>query len=152
MGTRPKLTIIGGGVGGYPAAIRAARRGAAVTLIERERLGGTCLNWGCIPTKSLLHAGEVVETIKESETFGIRCRGYEIDFKAVVGRKDAVVNQLRLGVEGLLKTKKIRLIQGTAEFVDAATVRVADTGEKLRSDRIIIAAGSALWRMTSSMV
>lgn len=143
MATKTKITIIGGGVGGYPGAIKAARMGASVTLIEKDYLGGTCLNRGCIPTKALLHAGEVVHTMKESEIFGIACKGYAIDFKAITDRKDTVVKQLRLGVEGLLKTKKVRIIHGTATLADPRTVQVLETGEKLTSDGILIASGSS---------
>lgn len=142
MADRMKFTVIGGGLGGYPAAIKAARSGASVTIIERDHLGGTCLNWGCIPTKSLLHAGEIVETIREAKTFGITCGSVAVDFKAVVHRKDTVVKQLRLGVEGLLKAKKIRIIRGSAELIDAATVRILETGETVTSDRILLATGS----------
>ena len=148
MAEKIKVTIIGGGVGGYPAAIKAARMGAEVTLIEKDRLGGTCLNRGCIPTKALLHAGEVVHTIQEAGTFGIKCNDYQVDFKAVMKRKSSVVNQLRQGVEGLLKAKKIRIIQGTAELRDTETVQIRETGEKLKSDRILIASGSRPGRIS----
>ena len=80
MGDRTRITVIGGGVGGYPAAIRAARMGAEVTLIEKGLLGGICVNWGCIPTKSLLQSGQVIKTIKESRCFGIDCGDFKIDF------------------------------------------------------------------------
>jgi len=142
LAKKTKITIIGGGVGGYHAAIKAARMGADVTLVEQNFLGGTCLNRGCIPTKSLLHAGEVVRTMKESSTFGINCKGHSVDFKAVVKRKESVVKQLRQGVEGLLKAKKIRVVQGTAQLVDASTVQIKDTGEKIKSDKILITSGS----------
>jgi len=142
MANKTKVTIIGGGVGGYPAAIKAARMSADVTLVEQNFMGGTCLNRGCIPTKSLLHTGEVVQTMKEAAIFGIKCKGYSIDFKAVVKRKEAVVKQLRQGVEGLVKAKKIRVIQGTAELIDDSTVQIKDTGEKIKSNKILIASGS----------
>ncbi len=142
MADKTRITIIGGGVGGYPAAIRAARMGAEVTLIERDALGGTCLNWGCIPTKALLQSANVVRTMKESEVFGIRCKGYEVDFGAVMARKNTVVAQLTRGVGALLKAKKVKVIQGTASFVDPKTVQVGETGEKIQGDRILIASGS----------
>ena len=137
-----KLTIIGGGVGGYPAAIRAARMGAEVTIIENDALGGTCLNWGCIPTKALLHSASIVATIKHSEAFGIRNKGYEIDFSAVMKRKNAVVSQLCNGVKSLLTAKKVKIVKGTAEFVDSKTVQIVETGEKIVADKILIASGS----------
>lgn len=142
MTEKQKITIIGGGVGGYPAAIKAARMGAAVTLVEKDLLGGTCLNRGCIPTKSLLHAGEVVQTMRDAATFGVRCKGYSIDFKSMMARKQAVVKQLRSGVQGLLRKKKIKIVQGTAELSDPGTVKIAETGESIRSDKILIATGS----------
>ena len=82
-----RITIIGGGMGGYPAAIKAARMGAKVTLIEKAHLGGVCLNWGCIPTKSLLQSCQVIKTVTESDLFGIRCGDCQIDLKAIMGRK-----------------------------------------------------------------
>jgi len=142
MTSKLKITIIGGGVGGYPAAIKAARMGAAVTLVEKDLLGGTCLNRGCIPTKSLLHAGEVVQTMKDAETFGVRCKGYAVDFAAMMARKQAVVNQLRNGVQGLLRNKKVNVVQGSARLLDPGKIEIAETGEVIQSDKILIATGS----------
>lgn len=142
MSDKTKIVIIGGGTGGYPAAIKAARMGAEVILIERAELGGTCLNRGCIPTKALLQAANVIETMKESEQYGIKCKGYELDFAKAMARKDAVVGQLCNGVGSLLKAKKVRVIKGTASFVDAKTLQIAETGEKVQGDKIIIASGS----------
>lgn len=137
-----RIVIIGGGVAGYPAAIRASRMGAEVTLIEKDALGGTCLNWGCIPTKALLQAANVVRTLKTAEVFGIRCHGYEVDFGAVMNRKNAVVTRLTRGVGALLKAGKIKVVQGTASFMDSNTLRIAETGDIIRADRILIATGS----------
>ena len=137
-----QILIIGGGVAGYPAAIRASRMGAEVTLIEKDAIGGTCLNWGCIPTKALLQSAGVVQTMKSSELFGIRCHGYDVDFGAVMSRKNAVVSRLTRGVGALLKARKINVVQGTASFVDAKTVRISETGEQIRADAILIATGS----------
>ena len=137
-----KIAIIGGGVGGYPAAIRAARLGAEVTIIEDDALGGTCLNWGCIPTKALLQSASVAATIKHAEIFGIRSKGYEIDFSAIMKRKNAVVAQLTKGVSGLLTAKKVKIVKGTAAFLDAKTLQIAETGEKITADKILIASGS----------
>jgi dihydrolipoamide dehydrogenase len=142
MAENKRFTIIGGGVAGYPAAIRAARLGAEVTLIEREAIGGTCLNWGCIPTKALLQSAETMARIRESEVFGVRVSGFELDFQAVMKRKAAVVERLTKGVKSLLAAKKIRVVTGTAEFVDSRTVRVLETDEKITSDRTLIATGS----------
>jgi dihydrolipoamide dehydrogenase len=137
-----KLTIIGGGTGGYPAAIRAARLGAEVTLIEKDLLGGVCLNRGCIPTKALLQAAKVINTMKSSNVFGVKCNGYSIDFHAIMTRKSAISDQLRNGVKGLLGAKKVQVIQGTASLVDPRTIQIQETGEKIASDSILIAVGS----------
>jgi dihydrolipoamide dehydrogenase len=142
MTSKAKITIIGGGVGGYPAAIRAARMGADVTLIENDAIGGTCLNWGCIPTKTLLQSANVIRTVKNSEMFGIKCRGLEVDFDAIMARKNTVVNILVKGVRSLLLAKKIKIVNGTATLVDPKTVEVKETGEKISSDYILIATGS----------
>jgi dihydrolipoamide dehydrogenase len=147
MADKTRITIIGGGVGGYPAAIRAARMGAEVTLIEKDALGGTCLNWGCIPTKALLQSANVIQTMKESGTFGIKCKGYEVDFGAVMARKNTVVAQLTRGVGALLKAKKVKIIQGTASFTDAKTLQIKESGENVQGDAILIASGSVPGRI-----
>ncbi|MGD0041104.1 MAG: dihydrolipoyl dehydrogenase [Isosphaeraceae bacterium] len=144
---KKKIVIVGGGVGGYPAAIRAARMGAEVTLIEKNALGGTCLNWGCIPTKSLLQSAGVVRTMKQSEIFGVKCKGFEVDFSAVMARKNTVVAQLTSGVGALLRAKKVKVIQGTASFVDAKTLQIGETGEKVQGDAVLIASGSVPGRI-----
>ncbi|HET6489989.1 MAG TPA: dihydrolipoyl dehydrogenase [Syntrophales bacterium] len=142
MAERTRIVIIGGGVAGYPAAIRASRMGAEVILIEKDALGGTCLNWGCIPTKALLQSANVIQILKESDTFGIKCKGYEVDFGAVMARKNTVVARLTRGVGALLKAKKVKVIEGTASFVDPKTVQIGETGEKIQGDAILIASGS----------
>jgi len=147
MTNQTKITVIGGGVGGYPAAIKAARLGASVTLIEKDVLGGTCLNRGCIPTKSLLQSGEIAQTIKNADQFGIKSKGYSIDFQAVTGRRDAIVSNLRKGVEVLLKKRQIEIVKGSAELIDTSSVQIKDTGQKIISDAIIIATGSSPARL-----
>lgn len=142
VGRKTRITIIGGGVGGYPAAIKAARMGADVTLIEKDLLGGVCLNRGCVPTKALLHSGEVINTVKESKVFGIKCDNYRVDFPAIMKRKNSIVEQLRNGVEKLLAARKIKIVKGTAELIDRSTVQIMETGERITSDKIIIASGS----------
>jgi dihydrolipoamide dehydrogenase len=137
-----KLTIIGGGTGGYPAAIRAARLGAEVTIIEKDLLGGVCLNRGCIPTKVLLQSARVITTMRSSEIFGVKCNGFNIDFPAIMARKSAVSEQLRNGVKSLLSAKKVKVIQGTANLVDSRTIQIRETGEKIASDAILVAVGS----------
>ncbi len=148
MGNRVKITIIGGGVAGYPAAIRAARMGAEVTLIEKDKLGGVCLNRGCIPTKSLLQSGKIIKTIEGSETFGIKCGEYKADFDAIMKRKNLVVSQLRSGVQKLLAAKKIKVVKGTASILDPKTVQIEQSKEKITSDAIIVASGSKPAKLT----
>jgi len=142
MKKQTRVTVIGGGVGGYPAAIKAARLGAKVTLIEKDVLGGTCLNRGCIPTKSFLQSGEIAQTIKNAGHFGIKSKGYSVDFKTVLNRKNTIVDSLRKGVEVLLKKKQIEIVSGSAELIDVSRVQIKETGKKINSDAIIIATGS----------
>ena len=122
-----KIIIIGAGPGGYETALLAAKRGVEVVLIEAGHVGGTCLNEGCIPTKSFCKNAEVIDSLREAETFGITGLSYDFDFKAVTARKNAVVEQLRGGVEGLLGHKLITLVRGKASFKDAHTVVVTRT-------------------------
>ena len=135
-----KIIIIGAGPGGYETALLAAKRGVEVVLIESGHVGGTCLNEGCIPTKSFCRNAEVLDGLREAETFGVTGLSYDFDFKAVAARKDAVVEQLRGGVEGLLGHKLITLVRGMASFKDPHTVTV--NGEEYQADYIIIATGS----------
>lgn len=139
------VAVIGGGPGGYVAAIRAAQLGADVTLIERKNMGGTCLNVGCIPTKALLHAAEILEEARHAADYGIDLAVKGFDWNKVQAKKNAVVKQLVTGVTGLMKANKIKVVMGAARFTAADTLSVAkaDGGtESMRFDRIIIAAGS----------
>jgi len=135
-----KLTIIGAGPGGYETAVRASRLGMEVTIVSDGPVGGTCLNEGCIPTKSFCRNAEILEDLSDASAFGIDGLDYSFDFHKVVERKNAVVSQLRSGVEFLLKGKNITLKYGKASFKDGHTVMV--NGEEIASDRIIIATGS----------
>lgn len=135
-----RIIIIGAGPGGYETALLAAKRGVEVTLIEAGYVGGTCLNEGCIPTKSFCKNAEVVDGLREVETFGITGLSYDFNFKAVKTRKDAIVEQLRGGVEGLLGHKLITFVQGKASFKDSHTVVVGQ--DEYTADYIIIATGS----------
>ncbi len=134
------LIIIGAGPGGYETALLAAKRGVEVTLIEAGPVGGTCLNEGCIPTKSFCKNAEMLDSLKESEVFGITSLSYGFDFSKVVERKNVVVGQLRAGVEGLLRHKLIKMVCGKASFKDEHTVLV--DGKEYTADYIIIATGS----------
>ncbi len=135
-----KIIIIGAGPGGYETALLAAKRGVETVLIEAGPVGGTCLNEGCIPTKAFCKNAEVIDSLKEAEAFGIRNLNYGFDFKAVTDRKNAVVEQLRGGVEGLLGHKLITLVRGKAAFRDSHTVVVE--GQEYQGDYIMIATGS----------
>lgn len=145
-----KIIIIGAGPGGYETALLAAKRGVEVVLIESGPVGGTCLNEGCIPTKSFCRNAEVLDGLREASEFGVTDLSYGFDFSKVVERKNAVVEQLRGGVEGLLAHKLITLVRGKASFKDAHTVVVtpcvpgedAPSQTEYTADYIIIATGS----------
>ena len=135
-----KIIIIGAGPGGYETALLAAKRGVEVILIEAGPVGGTCLNEGCIPTKAFCKNAEVLDGLREAAEFGVTDLSYGFDFRTVVERKNAVVDQLRGGVEGLLGHKNITLVRGKASFKDPYTVYV--DGQEYIADYIIIAIGS----------
>lgn len=139
------VVVVGGGPGGYVAAIRAAQLGGKVTLIEKNKLGGTCLNVGCIPTKVLLHAAEALTEAKHMDNLGIQVSVNGIDWKGVQYRKEAVTNQLVSGVTGLMKANKIRVIEGTASFASKTALEVVKkdgTKENVPFDKVILATGS----------
>lgn len=135
-----KIIIIGAGPGGYETALLAAKRGVEVVLIEAGHVGGTCLNEGCIPTKTFCKNAEVLDTLREASVFGVTDLSYTFDFSAVRQRKDTVVEQLRGGVESLLSHKLITLVRGKAAFKDEHTVVVGET--EYSADYIIVATGS----------
>lgn len=135
------IIIIGSGPGGYKTAEYAAHHGLSVTIIERAHLGGTCLNCGCIPTKSLCRNAEVLATLRESETYGVSGLTYDIDFTRIIGRKNDVVSQLRAGIETLMSQPGITLVRGEATLDSPHTVRVGD--DLYEADHIIIATGSS---------
>lgn len=134
------IIIIGAGPGGYETALAAAKSGKSVTLFNGDRLGGTCLNEGCIPTKCLCRNAEVVGTLREAETFGIDDFTFTLDYNQVVARKTQVVDQLREGIATLLKSAKVNVVEAKASFKDSHTV-TAD-GVDYEGDDIIIATGS----------
>ncbi len=141
-----KVVVIGGGPGGYVAAIKAAMLGAEVTVVEKHRVGGTCLNVGCIPTKALLASSSLIMGIKEAKDFGINIEGtVEPNFEAIVNRKDKVVNQLIKGIEFLFEKRNVKTVYGFGKVLDSNTVEVSlEGGEKeiLNADKIILANGS----------
>jgi dihydrolipoamide dehydrogenase len=141
-----KIAIIGAGPGGYVAAIRAAQLGANVFLIENREVGGTCLNRGCIPTKTYFRNAEIMSSLKRASEFGIEVEGYKLDGKALQDRKKNVVNTLVSGIEKLISSyKNIEFIPGTATIKDKNTVSVellAGGNREVEVDNIIIATGS----------
>ena len=134
------LAIIGSGPAGYVAGIRAAQLGMKVCVFEKDRLGGVCLNWGCIPTKALSASAEAIYNIERVSEFGINVKGYEIDFQKIQDRKNNIVKKLSMGVETLLKARKIEIIRGNAVLKDNTTVISGDT--EVEANNILIATGS----------
>lgn len=137
------LIVIGGGPGGYVAAIRAAQLGLVTAVMEKAHLGGTCLNVGCIPTKTLFQSAEVANTVRESAKYGIGSNLTAVDFPAVIQRKDAVVKQLVGGVGGLLKKNKVDVIMGEAKLLSAKQVKDTKTGKVYQTKNILITTGSS---------
>lgn len=138
------VAVIGGGPGGYPAAIRAAQLGKSVALIEAKELGGTCLNRGCIPSKTLIASAEALKQVQEAEEFGIIVEGkIGFDYAKMVNRKDQVVARVRKSLEGLIASNKITLFRGFGQFETPKQIKI--TGQDsavIRADHIIIATGS----------
>jgi dihydrolipoamide dehydrogenase len=134
------LVVLGGGSGGYACALRAAELGMSVALVERGKLGGTCLHTGCIPTKAYLHAAEIADGARESEKFGVRASFEGIDMAAVHSYRDGVVGRLYKGLQGLAKAHKIELVEGAGSLVDRSTVEVA--GRRIRGRNVVLATGS----------
>ena len=140
-----KVVVIGAGPGGYVAAIRLAQLGADVTLIEKDKLGGTCLNVGCIPTKVLLHCAEVITNLGEAQELGIKADSSSINWDKVQEKRKNISSQLVKGVGGLVKANKIKLIEGSASFLDKHSLKIVkkdNSEEKLTFDKLIIASGS----------
>ncbi|ADU30920.1 dihydrolipoyl dehydrogenase [Evansella cellulosilytica] len=136
--------VIGSGPGGYVAAIRAAQLGQKVTIVERENLGGVCLNVGCIPSKALIEAGHRYHRANNSEDMGISVGDVKLDFSKVQKWKASVVDKLTGGVEGLLKGNKVDIVRGEAYFVDDTTVRIMDekSSQTYKFNNAIVATGS----------
>ncbi len=135
------VVVIGAGPGGYPAAIRAAQLGASVAIVEKEQLGGTCLNWGCIPTKALIGAAETFDRIRHAETFGITVKDAKVDYAVMIGHKNKVVSQLKGGIKQLLTANGVKQFTGVASFKDRNTIAVSG-GILLGAKKVIIATGS----------
>src|SRR6185312_13511832 len=134
------LVILGGGSGGYACALRAAELGMSVVLIDKAELGGTCLHRGCIPTKALLHAGEVADLSREAEQFGVQTAFSGMDMKGVNSYKDAVVGRLYKGLQGLFKANKVTVFEGEGRLVAPTTVEVG--GQRVTGRYMVLATGS----------
>jgi dihydrolipoamide dehydrogenase len=140
------LVVIGSGNGGYIPAIRASQLGMSVALVEKsENLGGTCLNWGCIPTKALLKTAEMLHDLKRGEDFGITVEGLDFDYSQAAKNKDRVVNQLRQGVQGLMKKNKVQVFTGFGSFIEPKKIKVESADgetQEIEGENILIATGS----------
>lgn len=138
------LVILGSGPGGYVAAIRAAQLGLKTAIIERERLGGICLNWGCIPTKALLRTSEIYHYMQNAESYGLSADNVSFDLNKVVERSRKVAGQLNAGVKGLMKKNKIQVFEGVGALTGKGklTVRQGDKTTELEAKHIIVATGA----------
>jgi len=132
--------VLGGGSGGYACALRAAQLGLDVVLIEKGKLGGTCLHQGCIPTKALLHTAEIADLAREGEQFGVQSTVSGIDMPAVNAYKDGVISRLYKGLQGLVKSRKITYVEGSGRMIRPDTVAVDDTTYTGRN--VVLATGS----------
>lgn len=138
------LVVLGSGPGGYVAAIRAAQLGLKVAIVERENLGGICLNWGCIPTKALLRSAEIYHYMQHASDYGLTAASISADIDAVVKRSRGVAKQLNQGVTHLMKKNKITVHMGDGKLLAANTLSVTKDGktEELTAKNIIIATGA----------
>ena len=134
------LVILGGGSGGYACALRAAQLGLTVVLIEKDKLGGTCLHRGCIPTKALLHAGEIADNTRHANEFGVKAEFQSMDMVAVNAYKDGVISKLHKGLQGLVKSRNITYVEGAGKLVSRDTVEV--NGQRYTGKNVVLATGS----------
>jgi len=140
MTTDFDIVILGAGSGGYACALRAAQLGMSVALVEKGKLGGTCLHVGCIPTKALLHAAEVADNARDSERFGVHTTFDRVDMRGVTAYKDGVVSRLFKGLSGLIKSRGITVFDGHGRLVGPDSVEVA--GQKVTGRHVVLATGS----------
>ena len=139
------IVVIGGGPGGYTAAIRASQFGMSAAVIERERLGGVCLNWGCIPTKALLRNAELLEKFRKAEEWGITCENLKFDFGRIIKRSRGIADRVSKGVEYLMKKNKIDVFPGSGRLVDPGLIEVSSGGsaiERVKAKHVILATGA----------
>ena len=135
------LVVLGGGSGGYAAALRAAELGMSVVMVEQDKVGGTCLHRGCIPTKALLHSAELVDSIKEAGQFGVMGSFDKVDMPGVHSYKNKVIEGLYKGLTGLVKSRKIEVVQGVGRLVSPTAVEV--DGRRIEAGHVLLATGSA---------
>ena len=139
------VVILGGGSGGYACAIRAAELGMSVVIVEKSKLGGTCLHWGCIPTKALLHSAEIADQTKEADKYGVRATFDGVDLEGVHAYKDRVVTRMFKGLTGLIKSKGIEVVAGNGRLTSptSVTVTLEDGGERvIEAGHVVLATGS----------
>ncbi|MEI8329398.1 MAG: FAD-dependent oxidoreductase, partial [Chlamydiia bacterium] len=137
------IAVIGAGPGGYVAAIKASQYGKKIVLIEKQYLGGTCLNTGCIPTKTLISNAHVMHTVQHAADFGITTGSISFDYSKMKQRKDSVVEKMRKGLEGLINSNGITILEGHAEFTSPNSLKVrGQASQMIQFDSVIIASGS----------
>ncbi len=138
------LIVIGSGPGGYVAAIRASQLGMKVGIVEKESLGGICLNWGCIPTKALLKSAQVFEYINNCKDYGINIKNASIDFNSVIKRSRGIAEEMSKGVNFLMKKNKINILKGFGKIISKNEVEITDEKNEsqiVNTENIIIATG-----------
>ena len=138
--TNVDLVVLGGGSGGYAAALRAAELGSSVVLIEKDKVGGTCLHWGCVPAKTLLHAAEVADEAKDGPSIGVTTTFTGVDVPALLKYKDGIINRLYKGLTGLVKSRGIQTVVGEGRFIGPNTVVVG--GDRFIGKDVVLATGS----------
>ena len=136
------VAVIGGGSAGYVGAIRGAQLGLRVAVIEKDKVGGTCLHRGCIPTKSFLHSSELVHQVNHAEALGLKGGQLTVDWPGVIKRKEQVVSQLHRGVEFLLKKNKVAVFKGEGVIESESRVTVKDSGQQVNAKHLVVATGS----------
>ncbi len=134
------VVILGGGSGGYAAALRSAQLGKSVALFEKDKLGGTCLHRGCIPTKALLHAAEIADNTREAESFGVNASFHSIDMPKVNSYRDGIIDKLFKGLTGLVNSKNITVVAGEGRLTGPKTVTV--NGDNYTGTNVVLATGS----------
>lgn len=135
------VAVIGAGPGGYVCAVRAAQLGAKVVVVEREELGGVCLNWGCIPTKTLIYTAEIYRKLQHAKDLGLKVDGLEVDMKALIKRKNGVVRRNKGGIDALFRSYGIQLVRGDARVTAKGRIQVG--AEEVQAKAIVVATGSS---------